>query len=213
MSPARRFFRSLSLIGTVAGSLLVVCAVAAQPRTLDLNVLALDWARGRYLSPVICTTGDDSVRGGRRLLITPGPRHASPPVDRILFSDLEVEGADRCIDEMGNTQPNILGQLEFRHPGRSRSDTATRDFRTALRRDHGFEFHIARGILKLQTVGEEETREVDFRGGTVRLHEIASGSDDARLLGDLVGLRKLLLELESTDGTRLRLPLLMTEPR
>ena len=32
-------------------------------------------------------------------------------------------------------------------------------------------------------------------------------------LGDLVGLRKLLRELEAPDGTRLRLPVLMTELR
>jgi hypothetical protein len=179
----------------LASPLLLACAAAAQPRVLDLNVLALDWARGRYLSPVICETDGELVRGGRRLLITPGPRHARPPTDRILFSDLE------------------LGQLEFRHLARARPDTAQRDFKAALRRDRGFEFAIARGTLRIQPVGSDEPRDVDFGGGEARLHAIAPGSDDARLLGDLIGLRKLVLELESPDGTLLRLPLLMTELR
>ena len=201
-----------SCTGWLAAGLLVGAA-AAQPRVIDLNVLALDWARGRYLSPVICETGGELTRGGRRLLITPGPRHASPPLARVLFSDLEVPDATRCFDELGSEQPNVVGQLEFRHLGRSRPDSAQRDFRAALRRDKGFEFHVARGTLRIQSVGTQVTRTVDFRGGEVRLHAIAPGSDDARLLGDLVGLRKLLLDLEAPDGTRLRLPLLMTELR
>jgi hypothetical protein len=202
-----------AVAGWLAGGLLVACAAAAQPQVIDLNLLALDWARGRYLSPVICETSGELTRGGRRLMITPGPRHARPPVARILFSDLEVPGATRCFDELGSEQPNVVGQLEFRHLGRSRPDSAERDLKAALRRDKGFDFHVARGTLRIQTVGEPEARAVDFRGGEVRLHAIAPGSDDARRLGDLVGLRKLLLELEAPDGTRLRLPLLMTELR
>ena len=33
--------------------------------SLDLNALALDWSRGRYLSPVICGTEGDFTRGGQ----------------------------------------------------------------------------------------------------------------------------------------------------
>jgi len=200
-------------VRALAGSLLVACTAAAQGRVIDLNVLALDWARGRYLSPVICEGGGELTRGGRRLLITPGPRHAAPPLGRILFSDLDVPSATRCFDELGAEQPNIVGQLEFRHLGRSRPDSAQRDLKAALRRDKGFSFRVASGKLRIQAVGASEARTVDFRGGEVRLHGIAPGSDDARLLGDLTGLRKLLLELEAPDGTRLRLPLLMTELR
>jgi hypothetical protein len=196
-----------------AGGLLLACAAAAQARALDLNLLALDWARGRYLSPVICEADGALTRGGRRLLITPGPRHASPPVGRLLFSDLEVPDASRCFDELGRDQPNVLGHLDFRHPGRSRPDSAQRDFKAALRRDRGFDFHVADGVLRISSVGGDDAREVDFRGGEVRLHAIPAGSDDARVLGDLAGLRKLLLVIEAPDGTRLRLPLLMTDLR
>jgi hypothetical protein len=211
-----RFAAGGAGIAAVAVPLLLACAAAAQslqPRALDLNLLALDWARGRYLSPVICETDGELTRGGRRLLITPGPRHASPPVGRILFSDLEVPAASRCFDELGRDQPNVLGHVDFRHPGRSRPDSAQRDFKAALRREHGFDFHIAGGILRVEPVGGGEAREVDFRGGEVRLHAIPAGSDDARVLGDLAGLRKLLLVIEAPDGTRLRLPLLMTDLR
>lgn len=207
---ARTRFRRVAVLA--AGLLPVACAAAAQSRAIDLNALSLDWARGAYLSPVICATGDELVRGGRKVEIAPGPRHRRPPVGRLELHDLEVETADRCFDELGRPQPNVIGALEFRHPGRSRPDTASRDFRTALKRDRGFEYHVARGRLRIVTVGGDDEREVDFRGGVVRLHEVGRGSDEARVLGDLVGLRKLLLELESPGGERLQMPLLMTEP-
>lgn len=191
----------------------MVCAFGASAQGVDLNLLAIDWARGRYLSPVICETDGKLTRGGRRVLIAPGPRHTVPPVARIVFSDLEVPGAARCFDELGNPQPNVIGQVQIRLLGHSRSDTARRDFKAALRRDNGFEFYIASGPLRIQTVGEAEVRKTDFRKGKVRLSFIAAGSDAARMLGDLRGLRKLQLELEAPDGTRLQFPLLMTELR
>ena len=204
---------SRGFLGLVAACLLVLCDTAAWPQGVDLNLLALDWARGRYLSPVICETGGELTRGGRRLLIAPGPRHSVPPVARILFSDLDVPGASRCFDDLGKPQPNVTGQVQIRLLGHSRSDTARRDFKATLRRKNGFEFRIVSRKLRVQTVGQPDSREVDFRGGDARLHLIPPGSDDARLLGDLRGLRKLTLELEAPDGTRLRFPLLMTDLR
>jgi hypothetical protein len=196
-----------------AGLLLLACTTLAHANGPDLNLLALDWARGRYLSPVICETNDKLTRGGRRILIAPGPRHTVPPVVRILFSDLEVPDASRCFDDLGKSQPNVTGQVQVRLLGHSRSDTATRDFKTALRRKSGFTFHISSGQLRIETVGQADARTVLFRGGEARLHLIAPGSDEARMLGDLQGLRKLNLELEAPDGTLLQFPLFMTELR
>jgi hypothetical protein len=192
---------------------LVAAAANAQTSVVDVNLLALDWARGRYLAPVICETAGELTRGGRRVMIMPGERRSLAPVARILFSDLEVPGATRCFDDLGAAQPNVIGQIQIRQPDRSRPDTAQRDFKAALRRDKGFDFEIVAGILRFQTVGEAGIRNVDFRGGRARLHEIVPGSDQARLLGDLRGLRKLLLEIEARDGTHLTLPLVMTDLR
>ena len=183
-------------------------------------MLAIEWARGRFLSPVICEIGGEVTRGGRAITILPGPRHARPALGRVLFRDLDAAGATRCFDDLGGEQPNIEGRVDFRLPGRSHPETARRDFEVELRRSSGFEFHVAAGRLRLQPVGEpvdgdppEAGRLVDFTGGTATLRLVAEGSDDARLLADLTGLRKLALELRAQDGTTLRFPLVMTRTR
>ena len=208
LSQAR--FRGLALCLGLALGLLPEPAQAQGP---DLNMLSLAWARGRYLTPVICEIDGELVRGGRRLTIMPGPRHSRPPVDTVLFTDLEVPTATRCFDDIGAPQPNVRGRLQFRLPGHSRPDSAKRDFDAALRRSQGFEFYVTAGTLRIQTVGEEDSRDVDFRGGTASLKIVQPTSDDARVLGDLSGLRKLVLEVEAEDGTQLRFPLVMTKER
>jgi len=199
-------------VAALAVALLAAGPASAQ-RGPDLNTLALDWSRGRYLSPLICEIEGELVRGGRRLLIAPGPRHARPPVNRLRFLDLDAEDASRCFNELGGDEPNVEGDLQFRLEGIAHPETARRDFAAAMRREGGFTFHVPEGRLRIQEVGSEESRVVDFRGGSVRLARVAPGSDDARRLGDLKGLRTLVLELEGPDGMRLRFPLLMTELR
>ncbi|MCA9509135.1 MAG: hypothetical protein KC560_00415 [Myxococcales bacterium] len=200
--------RSIALVALLGGAL--AAPARGEP---DLNQLAIDWARGRYVSPVICDIEGAPVRGGRRVLVAPGPRRVQPPVARLTFSDLDVPLASRCFDDRGTPAPNLLGHLDLRLPGRTRADTARRDFAAALRRERGFSFHVSEGTLRTIEVGSGATRDVDFRGGTATLREIEAESDDARLLADLEGLRKLVLELVASDGTRLRLPLVMTRPR
>ena len=202
---ARRSLAALVLLASTP-----LGALAQQP---DLNLLSLQWARGRYLSPVICEINDKLVRGGRRLTIMPGPKHARPRLGTLLFADLDVPLATRCLNDVGVVQPNVRGRLHFRLPGHSRPDSAMRDFQAEMKRSHGFEFHIAEGTLRIETLGEENTQDVDFRGGTARLHEVQKSSDDERLLRDLTGLRKLVLEIAAKDGTVLRFPMVMTQRR
>lgn len=206
-----RPFRSFMLVGWIAALGLATHPVLAQ--NADLNILSLQWARGRYLSPVICEIDSKLVRGGRRVTIMPGPRHARPRVNTLLFSDLDVPTAKRCFDDLGAPQPNVKGRLNFRLPGHSRPDSARHDFEAALRRTKGFEFHVSEGILRIQVLGEDKSRDVDFMGGTARLTLVADSTDDARVLSDLKGLRKLVLDLRAEDGTSLRLPLVMTQRR
>jgi len=210
--PSTRSLCLLLLLG-VASGLPQEGSAQAGP---DLNRLALDWSRGRYLSPVICQTGEEVTRGGRRLMIAPGPRHTRPPVNRILFADLDTPTADRCFNELGDEELNVVGSVQFRLRSRSRPDTATHDFKAEMRRNKGFEFHITAGQLRISPPGaskEAAPEPVDFRGGSAKLVEIARGSDTARLLGDLRGLRKLMLELKAPSGETLRMPLVMTEAR
>jgi hypothetical protein len=208
-SPGRRK-RTALLTAFALSACLPLAAVAQQP---DLNVLSLHWARGRYVSPIICEVDDELIRGGRRLTIMPGPKHARPRLDTVLFADLDVPTATRCINDVGITQPNVRGRIHFRLPGHSRPDSATRDFQAEMKRSHGFEFHVSEGTLRIETLGEGTSRDVDFQGGTARLHEVQIGSDDERLLRNLTGLRKLVLEIQAEDGTTLRFPLVMTQRR
>ncbi len=183
-----------------------------EPTVADM---ALDWSRGRFASPLICELDGTLVRGLRRVLITPGPSHQRPRVNRIVFVDLEVDEASRCFGELAGDVPNVTGSIQIHLSSSRRSDTAQRDFRESLRRKRGFDFRIAAGGLKLQPVTQppSPTRGVDFRGGTASLRTLEVGSDDSRLLAPFPSPRKLLLELSARDGTKLSFPLYMTELR
>lgn len=185
---------------------------AAEP---TLNVLALDWARGRFASPVICQIEDRPLRGIRRVLITPGPARVQPPVGRIVFVDLEVEEATRCFTELSGDVPNIVGSLQIRLPGPWRHDSVRRDFEEQLRRKRGFEFDVESGGLRIQPVTRPASpvRGVDFRGGTAVLRQVEPNTDSERLLADFPSPRKLLLEISARDGTKLSFPLYMTDLR
>ncbi len=93
--------------------------------------------------------------------------------------------------------------------GRSRPDTAAHDFQAALRRQGGFEFQIRAGRLRLGEPGKppDALREVDFKGGTAEIRRVERGSDAHRRLADFGERRKLSLNLEAPDGTRLGLDL------
>lgn len=190
-------------------------AYGQSPSGRTVADLALDWARGRFASPLICQFGDKPVRGIRRVLITPGPSHVRPAVDRIVFVDLDVDEASRCFAELKGDVPNVIGSVQIRLLGIRTADTARRDFREQLRRKQGFEFGIVSGGLRIRPVSQPPSagEGVDFRGGRASLRTIEPGSDSARLLADFDSPRKLLLELSATDGTKLSFPLYMTDLR
>ena len=209
--------------GRALAILVLVCAAAlpaggqrpGAAQEITVAELALGWSHGRFASPVICQLDGRPVRGLRRIVISPGPAHVRPLVNRIVFVDMEVEEATRCIAELQGDVPNVTGQVQFRLHSTRRSDTAQRDFREQLRRKQGFEFDIVSGGLKIQPVTRPETPAlgVDFRGGKLSLHEIQKGTDASRLLAPFPSPRKLLLELSARDGTKLSFPLYMTDPR
>lgn len=208
---------TLALAVAVAAAALAGLAFppAASAQQPDLNLLAIDWARGRYASPLFCEIDGEARRGLRRLLITPGPRHVRPPVGRIVFVKLEVEEATRCFTALGEPSPNIWGQLQIRVAGRSQPDTARRDFDAMLRRKDGFEFEVPEGRLQIQTVGKDAPppRTLPLRGGRANLRFVMTGTDDSRLLDDLPGEREVELKIEAPGGEIVRLPLVLTDLR
>ncbi|MCC6640813.1 MAG: hypothetical protein IT386_06595 [Deltaproteobacteria bacterium] len=177
----------------------------------DLNLLALDWARGHYGSPLVCDVGGSPVRAIRSVLISPAPSRDADrgPANRIQFPDPEARGATRCFSELGADEPLVDGALTVFLPGRSRPDTARYEFQAELRREEGFRFEIRAGKLSIKgwAPGESDPRVVDFTGGHARLRAVQHGSDSERLLRGFASKRKLTLDLEAPDGTTLHFPL------
>jgi len=141
--------------------------------------------------------------------VSPVPRQARTPANRLALFDLEAPEGTRCHDETGGEQPNAIGSLALSLDTRSRPDTAQHDFQAALRREGGFEFQIRAGRLRLGAPGKAPSalREVDFSGGTAEIRKLERGSDAFRRLADFGQRRKLGLMLEAPDGTRLALDL------
>jgi hypothetical protein len=177
----------------------------------DLNQLALEWIRGEYRAPLICEIDGVPYRALRRILVSPGPRNTRTPMNRLALFDLEAPEGTRCHDETGGEQPNAIGNLALVLEGRSRPDTAGRDFDLALRKEGGFQFRIRTGRLRLGAPGEAASalQAIDFSGGTADVRKVERGSDAFRRLSDFGQQRKLSLVLEAPDGTRLSFDLVL----
>ena len=170
-----------------------------------VSQLALEWARGEYRAPLICEIEGVPYRALRRIMMGPGPRGSLTPMNRLTLFDLEAPEGTRCHDEMGGKQPNAIGSLALVLDVRDRPDTAQRDFQLMLRKQGGFEFQIRAGRLRLGAPGEaiSDLREIDFSGGTAKIRKVERGSDAFRRLAEFGDRRKLGLQLEAPDGTRL----------
>jgi hypothetical protein len=183
--------------------------VHAQNKTPDENMLALLWSRGDFRAPLVCEIEGEAHRGFRRVLVEAGPPQVAPEVNRLRFYDLEVPPGSKCVTETRGDSPNVLGVISFLRRGRSRPDTAQRDFSASLRKDGGFSFEVVSGRLRIGPSEDPEAlRVVDFRRGEVRFEEIRRGSDAWRRLADLPASRKLKLRLKAKDGTLLEFDLI-----
>lgn len=210
----RRILLAIALACTTAGA--DPDSASAQGRGgPDVTDFALAWARGSFASPVVCRFPDGAKRGLRRVVVEPGPRTSEQRVDRIQFMDLGAKEAERCSDELGGEEPNVIGTIYVTHTlRRPHSDTPERDFKQDLERGPIL-FDVVRGRLRVgsATRAVDELPDVDFAGGRLRLGTIEPGSDDARRIADLPGARQLRLELEADDGPRVVIPLVELETR
>ena len=196
-------------------AVLLPAGAAAQQGAPDLNRLVIDWATGRYASPVMCEIAGKPVRGVRRILITPETFRGQQSLAVIHFVDMQVDDASRCFNATGEGLPNVIGTLKIRLPGRPHPETALRDFKLAIRRERGFDFEIVGGSLSIRDVTSPPSapRVVDFRGGHAGLHRALPATDEARELADFGSPRKAVLKIEARDRTRLSFPIFMTAPR
>jgi len=215
MTIARSFLAGTlvaTLIAALAGSPPARAQTRGAPDAVDFALL---WSRGAYASPVVCRFADRAQVGLRRVLVAAGPRTSEVRVNRVQFFDLEAKGAERCHDDLGADEPNLIGTLYVTHSARRpRSDTPERDLEQDLERGP-IAFSIVRGRLRVGSASAEpdSLRDVEFATGTLRLGRIEPGSDQARRVADLPGARQLWLDAEAPDGTRVGLPLVEVERR
>jgi len=203
---------SLACGGLVAASL---ASSIAGAEAGDLRKLAIDWARGRYNSPLVCEIDGDLVRGLRRLLVTPAPRESVIPMGRVIFVEMETERASRCFTDLGDKVVNLKGTLKIRLPGPPRPDSARRELKGLLKRERAVTFDVVSGFLLETPIGKTavEPRSIDFAGGTARFERVREGSDTERLLAEYNSPRKLRLEVRAADGTTIALPLFLADFR
>jgi hypothetical protein len=201
--------RTLLLILLLLG--IVPPGPAAGQAGPDLNDLVVDWATGRYASPVMCEIDGELVRGVRRVILRPHHTLGRPTRLAVHFIDMKPGEATRCIDSTGAPQPNVQGKLLLAVPGIPHPETATRDFKRALQRDKGFSLEVTEGVLKLQDVAvpSPSPRLVDYRGGEASLRLVLPATDAARELAPFPSPRKLVLIVVSEGGPPLELPLFL----
>jgi hypothetical protein len=179
-----------------------------------VNLMALVWARGRYVAPMVCQVDGEPVRALRHVQILPTPPTATEKGMRVTFPDPEARGATRCFSELGAEEPKVAGALVLGRSGRTRPDTAEHDFNSILEREEGFDYDVRSGSLQITGWAPgATTREVEFAKGVARMRRVRNGSDVARLLSGLTGDRAVSLELESADGTKLFFPLIQLPER
>lgn len=212
----------MRFLATGAARVILLVLLAAAPasaqRPLDptLGHLALSWLLGDWSEPIVCEVSGSPLRALRRVLVSPVPTPTGDaPTARVQFPDPDAPGATRCFSDLGGDEPRIEGTLVLGFEGRARPDTAQRDFQTDLRRNGGFDFRIRSGRLRIAgwAEGAGAPREVDFEGGTAQAREIRPGSDAARLVDELRGLRGVELTLESPGGERVLLHLVQRTRR
>ncbi len=197
-----------------------LCPATARAQQ-DLNGLVVQWAKGSYASPVICTmkrtetTESKSLRGIRRVELDRKLRHGRDLVATLEFVDMEVDDATRCFDATAHAISNLVGKLELRVPGASHPETARSDFRSLLKRKKGFEFEVIAGKLRAQEVTDPPStfRPVNVSRATVSLTAISPGMDAARELAEFSSPRKTMLELKLRGGEVWRIPLFQTFSR
>lgn len=213
----RRAKGAFQRAGLASGLLAVASLVPgiAGAEAGDLRKLAIDWARGRYSSPLVCEIDGELVRGLRRLLVTPAPRESVIPMGRLIFVEMETDRASRCFTDLGDKVVNLKGALKIRLPGPPRPDSARRELKGLLKRERAVTFDVVSGVLLETPIGkaDAEPRSIDFAGGTARFERVREGSDTERLLTDYPSPRKLRLEVRAVDGTTIALPLFLADFR
>lgn len=142
----------LGLLGLFALGLHAAAAKAAGPTLTDL---ALEWSRGRYVSPMICKFEGEALRAQRRALIAPGEKKHSKTLLQFRFYRMQLPAVpSSCFSVLGVQEFDIEGSIVATVAGKSRPDSLERDFKEMLERKGGIELTIQDSHLKFFSFGE-----------------------------------------------------------
>ena len=175
-----------------------------------MQELTLAWASGSYIGPVICSLPGGPRRVARKASIT-APRRRKHRLAFLLEIDPMGTGDARCTNELGKPEPELQAQARIYYDGPARPDTARRDFQQMLRRDRAVAFRVESGQLVIGA--EDAARTVALKDAKLEVRPIATGSDAARILGNVGKLAKRSLILEARDGTRVVVHAVHVVPR
>lgn len=211
----RGLLRSLRGRRAALAALAVLAGAAPAAAAPDETDYVLQFLRGGWRSPLLCTFDGRTLPGVRRVVIAPGPPQSERRVNRVTFSGLEAREAERCRNPLGGDAPNLVGSVLVGYtPRRRHSDTPRRDFQQRLE-EGMLDLEVVAGRLRIGPthLAPEALPEVDFAGGRAQVRTVEPGSDVARVLADFGRRRRLFLALEAPDGTRIELPLVQFELR
>ena len=175
-----------------------------------MQELTLAWASGKYVGPVICSLPGGPMRVARKANIAP-PRRRKHRLTLLLEIEPMGTGEARCTNDLGDPEPELQARASIYHDGPPRPDTARRDFQQMLRRDRAVPFRVESGQLVIGA--GEAARTVSLKDAKLEIRPIATGSDAARMLGDVGNLAKRSLILEARDGTRVVVHAVHVVPR
>lgn len=137
---------AVNFIGLVIGS------VAHAGNTPTLTDLALEWSRGRYVTPMICTIQGEAVRAQRRALIAPAEKKFGKTILQFRFYRMQLPSAPSdCFSALGVQEFDIDGTFLATVVGKSRADSLERDFKEMLEHKGGIDLAIQEGNLSLHT--------------------------------------------------------------
>lgn len=187
---ASRALLALAFLGVAALALPSPSRAQSRPRRVELPIAyyAVQYLRGHFEMPVLCTREDGTVaRVKESLVITPSRNRNVNQTLRVMFSGIPWEGMKRCYNVALGRIPDRRGVIYISYSNLAkRPDVGLRDFQRDLKRGP-LEYRVVGGALRVRDVGSAASavREVDFTGHRVPFRVVLAqrNSDADKLLG------------------------------
>ncbi len=146
----KKLSRQIAKLGLLGMLGLVPHMAVAKNTGPTLTDVALEWSRGRYVTPMICKIEGEALRAQRRALIAPGEKKYSKTLLQVRFYRMQLPAApSNCFSVLGVQEFDMEGGFVATVVGKSRADSLERDFKEMLERKGGIELVIEESQLRL----------------------------------------------------------------